>query len=426
MTTSVLDPIRRASDGRAPTPAVQANTIPSPTPSRSHHIGFWLAALAFLLNMGLSAVPTPLYPLYQQRDGISDLMVTVVYGVYAIGVVLSLFLGGHLSDTLGRRRVFIPALLINVVSALVFIFVPSLAGLIIARVVSGISVGLTTATATSYLTELHAKHRPGAGTRRADVVATASNLGGIGFGPLVAGLLAQVGPLPLRLSYIVFAAALLVLSLALVISPETVDRPEQHRRYRPQRIAVPADARGLFFAATFAGAASFAVFGVFNSLVPSFLAGTLRIDSHLTAGAAAFAPFAAAAVAQIFQAATPSLVLLRRSVPTIVVGLLLFAGGMWDGSLPLFLIGGLITGAGAGMVFKGALVVTVSNAAPDTRAEVLAGYFLGAYIGLSIPVIGLGLATTVWAAKDAMLVFAVLVVAALAISVKSVLRRAAT
>jgi MFS family permease len=428
MTTSVLDPIRRASGGRVLTPATEGDRYPSPASPRtrsSHRVGFWLAALAFLLNMGLSAVPTPLYPLYQQRDGISDLMVTVVYAVYAIGVVASLFLGGHLSDTLGRRRVFIPAMLINVLSALVFIFDPSLAGLIIARVVSGVSVGLTTATATSYLTELHAKHRPDAGTRRADVVATASNLGGIGFGPIVAGLLAQVGPMPLRLSYIVFAGAISLLALALVLSPETVSRPEQRPRYRPQRIAVPAHARGLFFAATFAGAASFAVFGVFNSLVPSFLAGTLHIDSHLTAGAAAFAPFAAAAVAQIFQASTPSLVLLRRSIPTIIVGLLLFAGGMWDSSLPLFLVGGLVTGAGAGMVFKGALVVTVSSASPETRAEVLAGFFLGAYIGLSIPVIGLGVATSVWAAKDVMLVFAALVVAALAISVSSVLRRAA-
>jgi MFS family permease len=428
MTTSVLDPTRRASDGRALTTAVETDRRSSPkipASRRAHGIAFWLAALAFMVNMGLSAVPTPLYPLYQQRDGISDLTVTVVFAVYAIGVVVSLFLGGHLSDTLGRRRVFIPALLINVVSAAIFIFEPSLAGLIVARVVSGVSIGLTTATATSYVTELHARHRPDAGTRRADVVATAANLGGIGFGPLAAGLLAQVGPIPLRLSYIVFAAALLVLAAGLLVSPETVERPEQRPSYRPQRVAVPAAARGLFFAATFAGAASFAVFGVFNSLVPSFLAGTLKIDSHLTAGAASFAPFAAAAIAQILQARTPSLVLLRRALPMVVVGLLVFAGGIWDSSLPLFLIGGVITGAGAGMVFKGALVVSVSNASPETRAEVLAGYFLGAYVGLSIPVIGLGLATSVWAAKDALLVFAVLVLAALAVSVNSVLRRAA-
>ena len=51
-------------------------------PSRRHHsAGFWVAAVAFLFNMAFSAVPTPLYVLYQQRDGISNLMVTVVYAV---------------------------------------------------------------------------------------------------------------------------------------------------------------------------------------------------------------------------------------------------------------------------------------------------------------------------------------------------------
>jgi MFS family permease len=391
--------------------------------SSAHGIAFWLAALAFLVNMGMSAVPTPLYPLYQQRDGFSNLMITVIYGVYAIGVVLSLFIAGHLSDSHGRRRVFIPALLINAVSGVVFILDPSLAGLLIARVISGVSVGLTTATATSYLAELHAKHRPSASTRRADVVATAANLGGIGFGPLIAGFLVQLLPIPLRLSYIVFAAALVVLAVALMFAPETVTRVEPRPRYRPQRIAVPAAARTTFFAATgFAAFAAFAVFGVFNSLVPSFLAGTLHNTSHIVAGTAAFAPFAAAAVAQIVQAQTDSLTLLRRAVPVVVLGLAMFAGGMWANSLALFLAGGVVTGAGAGMIFKGALVVTVSKAPAGARAEVLAGYFLGAYVGLSVPVIGLGLATNYWPARDVMLVFVVLAATAIAASVSAVLR----
>ena len=133
-------------------------------------------------------------------------MITVVYAVYAVGVIGSLFLGGHLSDWIGRRHIFVPALLANVVSAIVFILAPGLAGLIVARIVSGISVGLTTATATSYLAELHSRARPHSGGRRAEVVATASNLGGIGFGPLAAGLLAQFAPAPLRLPYAIFAA----------------------------------------------------------------------------------------------------------------------------------------------------------------------------------------------------------------------------
>src|SRR6202043_3901874 len=110
-----------------------------------------------------------------------------------------------------------------------------------------------------------------------------------GVGPLVAGLLAQYAPSPLRLPYIVFGVALVVLTVLVAVSPETVESERPTSRYRPQRIAVPRHARGVFFAATGAGMASFAVYGVFNSLAPSFLAGTMHETSHAVAGAVAFA-----------------------------------------------------------------------------------------------------------------------------------------
>jgi MFS family permease len=390
--------------------------------SRRHHsIGFWIAAVAFLLNMSVSAVPTPLYVLYQQRDGFSNLMVTVVYAVYAIGVIGSLFLGGHLSDWIGRRHVFVPALLANALSIVLFIVDPSLAGLIIARIISGISVGLTTATATSYLAELHATAHPSGSARQAEAVATGSNLGGIGFGPLAAGLLAQFAPSPLVLPYVVFGVGLLVMALLVAMSPETVRRPDPRPAYRPQRLAVPAPLRSVFYAATVAGLAAFAVYGVFNSLVPSFLAGSLHEPSHALAGAVPFAAFASGAAAQILGARMPSLLLLRSSVPLVGLGLALTAGAMWASSLAMFVIGGVVTGAGAGMVFKGALGVVVSTAPAKSRAEVLAGFFLGAYIGLSVPVIGLGVATQYVPARDAMLVFAALVLLAIATSVRAVI-----
>jgi MFS family permease len=394
-----------------------------PRTHRIHHsVGFWVVAVAFLLNMGFSAVPTPLYVLYQQRDGISNLMVTVVYAVYAVGVIGSLFLGGHLSDWLGRRRVFVPALLANAASAVVFIVDPSLAGLIVARVISGVSVGLTTATATSYLAELHANARPSASQRRAEAVATGSNLGGIGFGPLVAGLLAQFAPAPLVLPYVVFAVALVGLAVAVALAPETVRRPQPRPRYRPQRVAVPRAARSLFYAATLAGVGAFAVFGVFNSLVPSFLAGTLHQSSHAIAGAVPFAAFAGGAGAQILGARTPAPALLRWSIPTVTLGLALTATAMWSSSLAMFVIGGVIAGAGAGLVFKGALAVAASTAPAGSRAEVLAAFFLGAYIGLSVPIVGLGIVTQYVAARDAMLVFAALAALAIAASVRAVTR----
>jgi MFS family permease len=396
---------------------------PSGRSTAAHRWGFWVAAIAFLLNMAFSAVPTPLYSIYAARDGLDSVAITLVYAVYAAGVIASLFLGGHLSDWVGRKVVFVPALLINVVSAGIFIVWPSFTGLLVARVVSGVSVGLTTATATAFLSELHLGARPGVAGRRAQIIATAANLGGIGFGPIVAGVLAQYAPAPLQLPYIVFGAAIAVLAVLVSLSPETALVPDPVPRYRPQRMAVPSATRGTFLAATAAGVAAFAIFGVFNSLVPTFLAGTLHETSRAVAGAVAFAAFAAGAAAQILFSRWDTRAMLRRSIPILAVGLILFAIGMWMPNLIVFVVGGVVTGAGAGLVFRAAMIIAGEAALPEARAEVLAGFFLGAYVGLSVPVIGLGVATLIWPARDVMLVFIALVLGALIAAVVTLTSR---
>lgn len=388
--------------------------------SLSHGAGYWVVALALLTNMAFSAVPTPLYVIYQQRDHFSAIGGTIVYAVYAVGVIASLFLAGHVSDWMGRRRLLVVGLLINVLSAFVFIAAPSFTGLIIARIISGFAVGVTTATATAWMAELHAAAHPGANTRRAQMVAIASNLGGIGVGPLVAGILAAFVPAPLVVPYVVVGGALLVLTLLVAVAPETATGINKATKWRPQRIAVPAHARAQFFAATGAGFASFAVYGVFNSLVPSFLLGTLHESSHFLAGAVAFAAFAAGALAQIFLSRLAIPAMLRVSVPVLFAGLTLFTLGMWMPNLAIFVIGGIITGAGAGLVFRGSMVAA-GNASPvESRGETLAGFFLGAYVGLSVPVIGLGIATTYASARNVMLVFVIAVAAMVVVTVRSV------
>jgi len=90
--------------------------------------GFWLAAVAFLAAMAFSTIPTPLYVLYQQRDGFSSFVVTVVFAVYAVGVIASLLLAGHISDWVGRRRVLVPALAMEDANLTVFLIGGGLAG----------------------------------------------------------------------------------------------------------------------------------------------------------------------------------------------------------------------------------------------------------------------------------------------------------
>ena len=167
------------------------------TPAAARHgTGFWLIAGVFLVALAFSTVPTPLYPLYQRADGFSALTVTVIFAVYAVGVIISLLLAGHVSDWLGRRRVLLPALALEAAAAVLFLTWPALPGLILARFLTGLGVGMVTATATAYLLELHRGHRPAAPGTRFEIVSAAANLGGLGTGTLVAGALAQFVRLP--------------------------------------------------------------------------------------------------------------------------------------------------------------------------------------------------------------------------------------
>src|SRR5579859_3490759 len=181
-----------------------------------NRFGFWVVAFAFATAMAFTTVPTPLWSLYAQRDRFSSLTVTIVFAAYALAVALSLFLAGHLSDLHGRRRVLMPALALEILAALVFLIWPSLPGLLLARVLSGLGVGAVTATAMAWMAELR-----GAGSRRAQIVATAANLGGLGLGGLISGALAQWAGHALRLPFVVFIAALLLAWVALLFVPET-------------------------------------------------------------------------------------------------------------------------------------------------------------------------------------------------------------
>src|ERR1700745_1329727 len=108
--------------------------------SRRRRRGFWAVSFAFLAVMAMGTVPSPLYGLYRARDHFSLFMITVAFAVYAVGVVVALLLAGHLSDLYGRRGLLLPAVCISVVSEIVFLASKSLASLLIARFINGISI----------------------------------------------------------------------------------------------------------------------------------------------------------------------------------------------------------------------------------------------------------------------------------------------
>ena len=357
---------------------------------RRHGIGFWIVAFVFMISMAFAAAPAPMYVLYQQRSGFSSFTITVIFAIYAAGVVVSLFLAGHISDRFGRLRVMAPAVLLIVVAALVFMVWPELPGLLLARFITGLGVGMLTATATAHMTELHGSSRPGTGFRRAEVFSTAANIGGLGLGPLLAGLLAEYAPAPLFTPYVVFAFLLLAGLLLLVTVPETI-AVDSTWTYRPQRVVVPRPDLGAYVAATMMAFVGFAMFGFFTSLAPAFIAGTLGITSHVVAGGVAFSVFAAAAIFQMVSSRWARTTQIPVGLAVLAVGLVLVTASIALGSMPLLVAGGIVAGAGVGMTFKAAIGTVIYIAPAGTRGEALAGLFLVGYVGMAVPVLLLGL-----------------------------------
>lgn len=377
---------------------------------RRHGFGFWVVAFAFLTVMAFATVPAPLYVVYQVRDGFPTFTTTVIFAAYGVGVVGSLYLAGHLSDVHGRRPLILVSIALELVAAVLFLLWNDVTGLIVARLVTGLGVGTLTATATAHLGELRVRATGSSDSAKgASVAAGAVNLGGLSLGALVGGALAEFVGQPLMVPYVVFVIALAVAFVLVLAAPETVDRPEQPVAYRPQRMQAPEGQGAAFWAAGAAAFAALAVQGLFTSVAPSFLGTTFHVTDRLAAGATTFGVFAASALSQIVFARLSQRAQIRLGMVLLVVGLVVLAVAAVLLQVAGFIGGGVVAGAGVGLLFRAAIGSAAALVGPERRGDVLAATFLIAYAGLTVPVVAVGAALLVIPTLPVLIGYVVLV-----------------
>jgi predicted MFS family arabinose efflux permease len=339
--------------------------------------------------MAFSTVPTPLYPVYEQERHYGVATMTVVFAIYPLAVMASVHLVGHVSDLVGRRRALAQALALEAASAAAFVASAALPVLLLARVVCGIGVGILTATAAAYLSELDA----GANRRRSDAVTTGATLGGFGAGALVSGLLAAVAPAPLHLPFLLFLVLLIPASLAARHLPETLPAPTGGSPFRSPRIAVPRDHRRRFIAACAAGFAALSLLSVFTALAPGFLTRALHEAQPALAGLTAATCCIAAGAGQAALPAPVRRHLMGAGLVLLPSGVLVLILAVWRESFPLFLAAGAVGGVGSGALLNRALATVDRIAPPSARAEAFAGFYMVGYLNGTLPIVGLGVLT---------------------------------
>jgi Sugar (and other) transporter len=394
----------------ADTPAAPAG------PSRRHRSGFWTVAYAYLIVMAVATLPSPLYGLYRIRDHLSALMITIVFAIFAGGTIAALLADRFLAARVGRRGVMLGSVATMMIAVGLLAAWKALPGLLIGRLLSGVAVGLASGTAITYLIELRLRANPAASAARAQVIGTCVTVGGLGIGPLIAGFLAQWAGQPLVVSYLVFVGLGAVALAGLSAAPETAALPSRSAparaagQGRPVRLPVPAAAGTL---------AAFAANGLFAGLSGLFLATTLRHPSHALAGAALFVVFTCGVASQLATARLPASRVLAVGTTSMLAGLVLLVVSvrLASPSLPLFLIAGGLIGAGSGAVFKGTTGLVLAASPPESRIAMTSALVIALYVGLSVPVIGAGVALNQGAsAPNTVLGFAILVALGVSVS----------
>lgn len=365
---------------------------------------FLSIALVFAVTMMGTTLPTPLYPLYQEQLGFSQLMITVIFATYAVGVIVALLSVGSWSDQLGRRPLLGAGVALSAASAIVFLIGGGVGPLLLGRLLSGLSAGIFTGTATVALVEL----APPAWSNKATFVATAANMGGLGLGPLLAGLLSQYFPAPLHLVFVLDLVLVGLGSVAVWHAPETVKQPAE-RRLRVQVPRVPAEVRSVFLPAAIAGFAGFAVLGLFTAVASAVMGTILGITNSAAAGAVVFVVFVASTVGQGGQERLPEPWRLPMGCVSLVVGVALIGTAIALASLAALLVGAVMAGVGQGITLRAGLGAVAAASPAHRRGEVLSSFFVVLYLALSVPVIGIGVAADTVGLRTAGLVFSVAV-----------------
>ncbi|MFF5289105.1 MFS transporter [Paractinoplanes globisporus] len=364
--------------------AVLTPTTPASRAGRGRSFTVIAATFALLTTGG--TLPIPLYTLWGTELGFGAAVTTWVFAIYVVGTLLALVFFGGLSDQTGRKPLILAALLLTVGSTLLFLFAGDLVTLLAARFISGVGVGLITSAATAALAEAY----PGTNRAVPPMVATAANMGGLGLGPLAAGVFAQYLPDPTRLVFVVFLALVGVVTLVALRLPETNPRRPGRRIDWTPRVGVPRSARSVYWRSAIAVFPTFTLLGLFSSVTPRFITGILGIHNLAVAGLATFVLFETGVAAQLAFRGRPPRWSIRHGLPLLIAALLLVLAGLLTADFPIFALGTVVGGLGAGLTFMGSLGRLTRAVPHDSHAKSVAAYFIAAYSGLAVPVLAIG------------------------------------
>lgn len=360
-------------------PGMAAAKTAAPSATLSPAMAFYLQVSIAVSFLAGSSAPTPLYSTYQAHWGFSSIMVTVVFGVYALAVLAALLVFGSLSDYIGRRPVLIAASFVQALTMLLFASAGSVDHLLIARVVQGVATGSAAAAVGAAMLDID--------RIRGTVANAVAPIMGTALGALLGGVMAQYLPAPTHLVYLLLAVVFVAQGVAVMFMPETAGgRAGAWASLRPQFQFPPAVMKALVPAVPVL-VAVWALAGFYASLGPAALRILTGSASLFIGGVTLFtmAGSGGLAVLALRNLAGPRMMALGAG--GLATGVPVTLAGLVEYSTLIFFVGAVIAGAGFGAGFQGAVRSVMPHASAHERAGVLSLVYVVSYFALGVPAV---------------------------------------
>ncbi len=336
-----------------------------------------------ILIAASSSAATPLYRLYQQSMHLTPFWITIVFAAYVASLLVALLTVGGLSDYVGRRPVVLAALLLNAAAMLLFAEARDVGQLILARAVQGLAVGTGTTALGAAILDTNRSRGP--------LLNSVTAFLGLTTGALGAAALITFAPDPLHMVYEVLLGLTTLMIALLWIMPESAQRKAGAVASLRPHVSVPRQSRSILVRLTPANVASWALGGLYLSLMPTVVATAMGVASPWVGGVVVSALMltAAIAVAAFREWLARRLILMGTSTLSLGVAVSMF--GIQQQQVAALLAGTVIAGAGFGANFSGILRALLPTAGPHQRAGLLFAFYVQSYLAFSLPAVAAGL-----------------------------------
>ncbi|MGW9497119.1 MFS transporter [Streptomyces prasinus] len=371
--------------------------------SRNRAASFAFVASIPVSLLAASSAPTPLFPIYQDRWGLSALDVTVVFSAYSLALLLSLLTTGALSDRLGRRPVLAGALIVEAGSMALLAAADGAVLLTAARVVQGVATGAATGAAGAALLDLGDPGRPG----RSALANTLAPVSGMAAGVLVSTLLVHLAPAPTTTVYVLLAVLFTAQAVGVTATTETGRRHAGALRSLRPRLSPPPAVRRALSTAGPGIVAVWALGGFYSSLGPALVRMAAPEAPQAAGGMVFFALSASAALTVgAVRRAEPFTLEVCGCLAVPLAALLTLTGLHHTGLLAVY-AGAALAGIAFGAVTQGALRTVLASLEERDRTASLASYYVLSYSSMSVPAIAAGAATQHYGLRSTAHVYAV-------------------